>query len=235
MNKRNKTTLITNFLLIAIFLFVAISGFMPEKILPMSGESTTSAIYSGNKENPNVSIMINVYENTDIVLKMMEVLKSKNVTATFFVGGCWADDNEKALNEMVKNGFEIGNHGYFHKDHAKLSYEKNVEEISFTEKIVNALCGYKTTLFAPPSGSFSNNTLNACCDLEYDVIMWSKDTIDWRDSDKKVIYSRATKNPTNGDLILMHPKTHTLEILPDVIDFYLNKGFNLVDVSKNIK
>ena len=42
------------------------------------------------------------------------------------------DDNEKALNEMVKNGFEIGNHGYFHKDHAKLSYEKNVEEISFT-------------------------------------------------------------------------------------------------------
>ena len=235
MNKRSKTTLITNLLLLLIFGFVAISGFMPEKILPMSGGNSTTAIYNGNKNNPNVSIMVNVYENTDVVLKMMEVFKSKKVNATFFVGGCWADDNANALNEMVKNGFEIGNHGYFHKDHAKLSYEKNIEEISVTERIINALCGYKTNLFAPPSGSFSKNTLNACFDMEYQVIMWSKDTIDWRDSDKKTLYSRATKNATNGDLILMHPKQHTLEILPDVIDFYLSSGFNLVSVSKNLE
>ena len=235
MSKRNKTTIITNCLLIVIFLFVAVSGFLPERVLPMSGDNTANVIYNGNKENPNVSIMVNVYENTEIVLKMMEVFKEKGVTATFFVGGCWADDNEKALNAMVENGFEIGNHGYFHLDHAKISYEKNVEEILSNEKIIQALCDYKTTLFAPPSGSYSKKTLNACFDLEYEVIMWSKDTIDWRDSDKKKLYSRATKNPSNGDLILMHPKEHTLEILPEVIDFYLSNGYNLVSVSKNIK
>ena len=235
MNKRSKTTIITNVILLLIFVFVAIVGFVPEKILPMSADNSATAIYNGNKDNKNVSIMINVYENTDVVLKMMDVFLSKNVTATFFVGGCWADDNASALNQLVKNGFEIGNHGYFHKDHAKLTYEKNIEEISVTERIINALCGYKTTLFAPPSGSFSKNTLHACFDLDYQVIMWSKDTIDWRDNDKKTLYKRATKNPANGDLILMHPKTHTLEILPEVIDFYLSNGYNLVSVSKNLE
>jgi hypothetical protein len=33
----------------------------------------------------------------------------------------------------------------------------------------------------------------------------------------------------------MHPKEHTLKVLPDIIDFYLGKGFNLVTVSENIK
>ena len=234
MNKRNKTTLITNFLLVAIFLFVAISGFIPEKILPMSGESTTSAIYNGNKENPNVSIMINVYENTDIVLKMMEVLKSKNVTATFFVGGCWADDNEKALNEMVKNGFEIGNHGYFHKDHKKLDYEGNKQEISLTGTVVEALCGAKLDLFAPPSGSFSELTLEVAYDLGYKVIMWSKDTIDWRDNDRNLIFKRATDNLENGDLILMHPKSHTLSVLPEILQFYKTANFAVVTVENNL-
>jgi peptidoglycan/xylan/chitin deacetylase (PgdA/CDA1 family) len=65
--------------------------------------------------------------------------------------------------------------------------------------------------------------------------MWSKDTIDWRDKDTAIIYKRATSNPENGDLILMHPKEHTLKVLPDIIDFYLGKGFNLVTVSENIK
>ena len=65
--------------------------------------------------------------------------------------------------------------------------------------------------------------------------MWSKDTIDWRDKDENTILSRATKNLSNGDLILMHPKEHTLNVLPKIIDFILENGYNIVTVGKNIE
>ena len=61
--------------------------------------------------------------------------------------------------------------------------------------------------------------------------MWSKDTIDWRDSDENLIISRATKEVVGGDFILMHPKTHTLNALPKIIDKIKEKGFNLVTVN----
>ena len=171
---------------------------------------------------------------SEVVNGIIDTLNGYGVKATFFVGGCWADDNGETLCRIVDSGHEIANHGYFHKDHKKLGVDANRQEILLTGKIIEALCGVKPALFAPPSGSFSDVTLEVAFDLGYKVIMWSKDTIDWRDSDKKILFNRATKNPENGDLILMHPKKHTLGILGDVIEYYQNAGFSLVTVSENI-
>ena len=90
------------------------------------------------------------------------------------------------------------------------------------------------TLFAPPSGAYNNKTLEIANNLNYKTIMWSKDTIDWRDKDENLIYSRATNNAKNGDLILMHPTQETLSALPKIIEFYKNNNFNLTTVSNNI-
>ena len=179
--------------------------------------------------------MFNVYENTEIVEGIMQELDKRGVKATFFVGGCWADDNERMLNLLVQNGHEIANHGYFHKDHKKLSYEQNYQEIRLTGEIVKSLCGMQTRLFAPPSGSFGENTLLAANDLGYKVIMWSKDTIDWRDSNVDLIVKRAVEKTSNGDLILMHPKPHSLKALPKILDSLEKKGLKQVKVSQNIE
>ena len=234
MNKKNKISLITNLILVVTFTLVSLVCFLPENIVPIYGGKEVEAIYNGNRDKKQVSLMFNVYENTEIVCSIIDVLNSFNVKATFFVGGCWADDNQETLNKIISSGHELANHGYFHKDHAKLSFEKNKEEIYLTEKIVQALCGGKTNLFAPPSGSFSTNTLEACYELGYKVIMWSKDTIDWRDHDKKLVYKRATNGVTNGDLILMHPKQHTLLALSDILRYYIENGFSVVTVTENI-
>lgn len=227
-------SVLTNFLLIVVISIVFTVGFTYKTTVQISGSYTIEPIYRGNEKNKNVSIMFNVYENTDVVNEILSVLKEYNAKATFFVGGCWADDNQETLNKIIQEGHEIGNHGYFHKDHKNLSYEGNLSEINLTDGIVSGLCGYKMNLFAPPSGSFSKKTLDASSDLGYKVIMWSKDTIDWRDNDKDLIFERATKNLKNGDLVLMHPKKHTLEVLPNVISFYLHSGFSVVTVSQNI-
>ena len=231
---RKKITIITNGVLAVAFLVVLAVSFLPTNAVPIYGGTNLTAIYSGDRGGDKVSLMFNVYENAEVVEKIADLLDGYGVKATFFVGGCWADDNEKTLQRLVKSGHEIGNHGSFHKDHADLDYEKNKEEIYLTGVMVNALCGAKPTLFAPPSGSFSDVTLQAAADLGYRVIMWSKDTIDWRDKDGDKLFTRATKNLTGGDLILMHPKSHTLAVLPKIIEKVTESGFKIVTVSENI-
>lgn len=233
----NKTILVsaTNAILFVIFLVVFCVSFFPENIVPIYSSERYYAVYNGNKEKPNVSFMFNVYENTKVVNEIINTLNEYNVKATFFVGGCWADDNAETLNKIKASNLEIANHGYFHKDHKKLNYEQNVLEIQNTSKIVEGLCGVKTKLFAPPSGSFSDLTLEASYNLEHTTIMWSKDTIDWRDHSVDLVFYRATNNLQNGDLILMHPKEHTLKALPKIITYCIENGFTPVTVSENIK
>ncbi len=235
MRKLNlKLSIITNTVLVIVLVCVCVVSFNAGKVSPIYSNNTISAIYNGNRNNKKISLMFNVYEGAGIVNSIIKVLEEYDAKATFFVGGCWADDNEETLQKIVKSGNEIANHGYFHKDHKKLSLEKNKEEILSTERVIQGLCGVKTNLFAPPSGSFSDNTLKASDQLGYKTIMWSKDTIDWRDKDVDKIFNRATKNATNGDLILMHPKAHTLLALPRILEYYKSVGFSVVTVSDNL-
>ncbi|MBP3389804.1 MAG: polysaccharide deacetylase, partial [Clostridia bacterium] len=103
-----------------------------------------------------------------------------------------------------------------------------------THQIVKSLSGVEMTLFAPPSGAYNDATLSVATSLGYKTIMWTLDTIDWRDQDKNLILSRATKNVKGGDLILMHPTAKTLEALPDIIDTLKAKGLEIAPVSETL-
>ena len=179
--------------------------------------------------------MFNVYQGTEYIDGILSVLQKNNVNATFFVGGSWVSKNESVLKKIADTQNEIGNHGFLHRDHEKISFDKNKEEIELCHDIVYKTIGQKMTLFAPPSGAYSSATLNVAKQLGYKTIMWSKDTIDWRDHDRSVIFKRATKNLSNGDLVLMHPTKETLESLNDIIIEIKRQNFNIVTVSENIE
>ena len=232
--KIKKSSLIINKALILIVALVFSVSFIPGKITPIYGGESLSAYYNGNRSKPQVSLMFNVYESAETVEKIVDTLNSYGAKATFFIGGCWADDNGKTLNKIAESGHEIANHGYFHKDHKKLDYAQNKEEINLTGIVIEALCGVRPTLFAPPSGSYSTVTLTVADELNYKVVMWSKDTIDWRDANEKLVYERATNSLTNGDLILMHPKEHTLKALPNILEYIAKANLRAVTVSENL-
>ncbi len=185
--------------------------------------------------NDEVSLMFNVYSGTEEVYQILDILAEKNAKATFFVGGCWADDNVDCLRAIFAAGHEIGNHGYFHKDHSKLSVEENEKEIAACNRFIELVIGQKATLFAPPSGAYGNNALSACKTLDMKTILWSRDTIDWRDKDTEKIYQRATKEIQGGEFILMHPTENTVEALGNVLDYYAEKSLVSVTVSENIQ
>lgn len=187
-------------------------------------------IYKGESEN-KVSLMVNVYWGTEFIEPMLEIFEENGVQTTFFVGGMWVKDNEAVLKTIYEKGHEIGNHGYFHKDHKKINRARNREEIEVTHKLVKSVLGVDMTLFAPPSGAYGDTTIEVAEELGYKTIMWSDDTIDWRDKDSKLIYTRATKKIKGGSLVLMHPTAATVEALPDIIKTIKEKGLSVAKVS----
>ena len=197
--------------------------------------STVSGVYyNGDTESNKVSLMINVYWGDEYLDDMLATLKENGVTTTFFIGGVWAVKNGDYLNKIKGAGHEIANHGYHHKDHDKISEAENFNQIKNTHKIVKELVGVEMTLFAPPSGAYNKTTVNVANSLGYKTVMWTRDTIDWRDHDENLIYSRAIKNAKGGDLILMHPTEGTAKALPKIIRFFQENDFNLTTVSENI-
>lgn len=202
--------------------------------LSVSNSEYKGVIFAGDKKSNNVSLMINVYWGNDSLVKMLDILKKHEVKTTFFIGGSWAKDNEALLKRIFDEGHEIGSHGYLHKDHSKLSYEDNLTEIQVCHEIVKTKLGIEMELFAPPSGAYNSNTTKAANFLNYKTIMWSKDTIDWRDHDTSVIYNRAVTNMSGGDLILMHPTQNTADALEKIILYAKNHNFCLTTVSKTL-
>lgn len=198
-------------------------------------QSTGEAIYYGNKDSHNVSLMINVYWGTEYLDDMLDSLKEYEVNTTFFVGGQWVEKEPEYLKKIHEAGHEIGNHGYFHRDHDKLTYEQNREEIAVNHELVKKTIGVEMNLFAPPSGAFNKTTLTVAENLGYKTIMWSKDTIDWRDKDENLIYTRATKNVKGGDFILMHPTEMTAKALPRILEYYKNNNLQATTVSNTLK
>lgn len=220
--------------MLALIITVSIITVVPKNYIPSWAAQSENVFYKGNPDNKGVSLMFNVYWGTKETGEILDILAEKEVKATFFLGGSWADDNTAMINRIKDEGHEIGNHGYFHKDHTKLSREKNIEEIKLTGELIEKVSGYKVTLFAPPSGAYNRATVAVASELGYKVIMWSKDTIDWKDKDKDICYTRAVKNPAYGDMILMHPMEHTVKALPEIIDFYRQNEYNILTVSQNI-
>ena len=198
-------------------------------------EDENAPIYCGNKDSNKVSLMINVYWGTEYIEEILDVFDKYNWKTTFFIGGMWAVKNSDVLNEIVSRGHEIGSHAYYHKDMGKMTYQQCLDEIENTNTLIKTLTGVDMDLFAPPSGSFSKETITATAEAGMKMIMWTKDTIDWRDKSHKIIYNRSVKDISGGDLILMHPTEMTLSALPDVLEYYKTNDLMVDTVTNTIK
>lgn len=231
--RNNKLDVLVNFVIV----FIVVSLILIS-MLSVYGSTVVFALeesvyFHGDINSNYVSLMFNVYWGEEYLDEILKVFESYNVKTTFFVGGSWADDHYEYVKKIFEKGHEIGNHGYFHKNQSKLSYEENVREIKSNNLVIKGLCGIDMNLFAPPSGDYSKDTIKAAENLDMKVIMWSVDTIDWRDHNDSLILSRA-KKAKGGDLVLMHPTKNTLNILPQLIEYYQNNSIEIVPVSKNI-
>ncbi len=226
-----KSTALIVFLLL-ILVFIAVSMTAKNKLNVFK---VFDPIYKGNEDEKEVAFACNVVWGNEYLPDMLSEFEKNNIKISFFFGGQWASKNKELLLIINSDGHEIGNHGYNHLKHTKLSKEKNIEEIKKTEEVIKDILGKKTDLFAPPYGDLDKNVVEAAESIDYKVIMWSIDTIDWNTSDYNIILERVNKKIHNGAIILMHPTESIVKALPIMISNLKRNGYSIVKVSELLK
>lgn len=184
--------------------------------------------YKGVKDEMVVAFLCNVDWGNEYIPEMLKIFEDHSINITFSLTGRWANENTELVKEIERHNHEIANHGYQHVDHDKLNYQENYDAISKANDILEEILGKSPKYFGPPSGAFNEDTVKAAKDLDYSVIMWSVDTIDWReDSTKELIYDRVTKDINPSDIVLMHPTENTVKALPEIIDYLFDNGYKI--------
>lgn len=192
--------------------------------------------YQGNIDEKIVAFACNIDWGNEHIPKMLDIFQEKNIEITYFVTGKWAEKNSDLLKTIYENNHEIGNHGYSHIDYDKLNYEMNKSEILKADNIIKETLDIELKYFAPPSGAYNDNTLKASKDLGYQLIMWSIDTIDWRnDSTKDIIVKRIKDKLHNSAIVLMHPTEETVKALPEIIDYLFENNYKIGKISDVIE
>jgi probable sporulation protein (polysaccharide deacetylase family) len=191
-------------------------------------------IYRGNPEKPIVSIMINVAWGNEYIPSILETLRENNIRTTFFFDGSWLNKNTEMARNIAKDGHELSNHAYSHKNMSQLRREQVINEISKTEKLLQTQLNVKNTLFAPPSGDFNMDTVRIAYELNLKTILWTLDTLDWKNPSPSSIVKKIDKNVEPGFLILMHPTKSSSQALDGMIRVIKRKGLSVGTVSEVI-
>ena len=165
---------------------------------------------------------------TDVLLDM---LKEKNVHATFFMIGAQVEDNSELVKRLYEEGHQIGIHTYHHVDLYCLSEEEQREEIKKTEEVIQAITGNtKPLTVRPPYGR-----MNAVFEewIDRPLILWSVDTLDWTGKPASQMIQETGENVKDGDIILMHDISENgLEGAAGIIDELKRMGYTFLTIDQ---
>ncbi|WP_318614258.1 polysaccharide deacetylase family protein [Sporosarcina sp. YIM B06819] len=190
-----------------------------------------SPIFKGNPEKPMVALLINVAWGNEYIPGILKTLKDSNVKATFFFDGSWVKKNPDLATMISLEGHEIGNHAYSHPDLQQRSRGETIDELKKTNDVIEATLGIKPIWFAPPSGSFNQQTIDVAHELGMKTILWTVDTVDWRKPATSEMVHRILTGVGNGSMVLMHPTKPTAEGLKEMINGIQEQGYQLGTVS----
>lgn len=171
--------------------------------------------------------MINVSWGTEYVLPILKALKDANIKATFFIEGKWAKENKQLVKTIAEEGHLIGNHAYNHPDMQRISRAEIERQIVETNDILEAIIRDRPKYFAPPSGSFNNTVVHIAHEQKMETILWTTDTIDWKNPSVSVMIDRVINNIHSGAMILMHPTTPVANGLDVMIKEIKDKGYRI--------
>lgn len=185
--------------------------------------------------------------------QILNILKEKNVKATFFLIGENAEANPGLVQRILADGHELGNHTYTHPDLSQTPLQTVPLELNATQRLIEALTGRSLRLFRPPYLGDAEPTdddqiapVLVAQSMGYITVGEHVDPGDWELPGAQNIVQRvldqvnhrtqATKDkdlPTN--IILLHDaggdRSQTVEALPIIIDKLRAEGHRFVLVS----
>jgi len=183
---------------------------------------------------------------TYITNKLLDVLKEKNVKATFFVVGKEIEGREDILKRIYDEGHSIGLHTYSHNFRKVYKSEDDfINEMIRTSDKVKEVTGFTSNIIRFPGGSskhLNESFLNKLHSNNYKIYDWNANLYDG-DYPNLSVYrftenSKRFKGSSSEVIILMHCNSNnknTLKALPIIIDYYKNSGYKILPITENTK
>ena len=174
-------------------------------------------IISGNKIKNTVSLIFKVKEKTDITT-VISILDEKKIKASFFIDGKYLEDNINQVNELIKKGHEVLNYGY--------DNEYNKDLIVWQNNVIERL-NYNNPKFCYVEKE-DTNILNLCSNNKMMTILPNLIV-----SNNPLIDIKT--NVSKGSLISFNINDTLINELSLIINYIVQKGYNIDVVSKHLE
>src|SRR5580658_5835406 len=165
--------------------------------------------------------------------KLLDLLREKNVKATFFVIGKRADQHPEIVRRAWAEGHLIANHTWSHYSlFCFLTPRRLRTEIERGTESVRRSCGFRPRFFRSPVGLRHPLLEPYLKDAGLEYVSWTIRTRDTLTANSSVLARRILK-AASGDIILLHDHLPggadaMLEVLPRVIDELRERGLQFV-------
>jgi peptidoglycan-N-acetylglucosamine deacetylase len=224
--------------LLPLFLTVLAAGAQDSNTTPSPSPSPAKlATYSQVRvDQPYIAMTFDDGPSSENTPRLLEMLKQRNIKATFFLIGENAAANPDLVRRILAEGHEIGNHSWTHPQLSKLSDDRVTAEITKTQDAIKDASGYTPTLLRPPYGAITARQREWIENqFGLNIILWSVDPLDWKRPGASVITQRILSQVRPGAIILSHDiHKQTIDAMLATLDGLISKGYKFVTVTQLI-
>lgn len=209
------------------------TGSMQQNAQGDSGEQeNTGEKMETEKEKKKIALTFDDGPHPVYTPEMLDLLKEKDVKATFFLLGEQVEKYPDIVKRMNEEGHLIGNHSYKHEQLSKLSSVQACSQVNRTNELIYSITGKYPEYLRPPFGDWKDDL---DCEVNMVEVLWDVDTLDWSSQNKDKVVSKVMKNIEEGDIILMHDSYEsTVEATAEIIDRLQEDGYEFVTVDELI-
>jgi peptidoglycan/xylan/chitin deacetylase (PgdA/CDA1 family) len=146
--------------------------------------------------------------------RLLDVLASHGVRATFFSVGSHAQAQPELMRRIVAAGHLVGNHSWSHPNLALTGRKRICQELAQTSDILQQITGVAVRFFRPPFGARRPEVLRIARRLGLEAVLWNAMTSDWSQPSTDVIVRRLTKKVERAERrgraanIVLHDGNH---------------------------
>ena len=139
---------------------------------------------------------------------ILEVLRERRATATFFLVGEQVERLPSLAAEIVAGGHEVALHGFHHILLLRRSVRALADDLDRAVAAIEDATGRTTELYRPPYGVFSLGALRYVR-TRWQPLLWSHWGRDWRaNATAAGVAAQATRGLAAGDVVLLHDADH---------------------------
>lgn len=162
-------------------------------------------LVSGPKNERVVALTYDDGPNPPYTNRILDVLRSEGVHATFFVVGRAVQAYPQIVAREAAQGNAVGNHTWSHGHLVLYDPARVRETLERTDRAIYAATGRHTRIMRPPYGGRDWLVLDQVRKLGYTPVMWSVPLPnDWEYPPANVIASRVLRYVSDGAIIDLH-------------------------------